>query len=454
MLVNLKDSELIHNFENELINLSFIRSADHAEIKDNLANLVAYRKLRGKYRPNNRYTRTTSASWLWQYLFKNSLSYITPNMRGCNELIDYYRQYTHYENILFAVDENHRDHVIHSIWVMLIGFYLLKHHRPFHEFEHSPVLDCIPDFQDVPNGLHDTLESLNKYVPALWILISLTHDLGYPIEKTRMANEEMAKMIGNFGFLTQTRFSYQFTVLQQTAIDELLNTLSSNLVWVTDDKYRLGVNSGQRLDYAKSFERLDHGIMSSYLLQKNLDFICELMSTSEIPEYLFSDEEDAVKQAFIIVWLSAIADHTNFFTYWDEFNSMSALLFLSDELDEFSRYSRRKSTDTWTTVKCSTYFHCTSQSVEFTFRFPRRPSPDIESFLKGKIHRLMDKFEFSEHGIKKLSINCIHEQRGRKSYYYEKRFHGPPDGILRKSYAGSTDDIRGFLNGTFNFSQS
>lgn len=454
MLITLKDSELIDNFKNELPNLTFIPSTDHAEIIDNLSKLGSYRTVKGKPVFNSRPIRTTAASLLWQYLFKTSLKHVTPNIRGCNELIDYYKQYTHYENILFAVDENHRDHVIHSIWVMLIGFYLQKNCRPFCKLFYT-VFDFVGETHTVPKGLNAVERLFYVFEPALWLLIALTHDLGYPIEKTRMANREMTKMIDNFGFLTQTHFSYQFTVLQQTAIDALLNTLSSNLVWVTDDKYRIGIDSGLRLDYAKSFERLDHGIMSSYLLQKNLDFICEKMSTTGIPECLFSDEGDAAKQALIVVWLSAIADHTNHFRYWAELNDISVLLLLADELDEFSRYSHKQSTDNWTNVKCSTHFHCTSHSVEFTFHFPKNTSLDVESFLRVKIRALIDRFEFSEHEIKKLSITCIDNQRGRKlRYYYEKRFGGPPDGILRKSYAGSTDDIRGFLEGTFQFGHS
>jgi len=454
MLINLEDSVLIHNFENELPNLEFIPYTDHADIKANLSKLSAYRKVKSRSIYNSRFTRTAAASWLWQYLFKTSLRHITPNMRGCNELIEYYRQYTHYENVLFAVDDNHRDHIIHSIWVMLIGFYLQKNCRPFRK-PSCLVFDFVGDAPTVPKGLKIVERLFYMFEPALWLLIALTHDLGYPIEKTRMANLEMTKMIENFGFLTQTKFSYQFTILQQTAIDALLNTLSSNLVWVTDDKYRIGIDSGLRLDYAKSFERLDHGIMSSYLLQKNLDFICEKMATPGVPEYFFIDEEDAVKQALIIVWLSAIADHTNHSRYWDELDDMSVLLLLADELDEFSRYSHKQSTDSWTNVKCSTHFHCTGHSIEFTFHFSKNTSLDVESFLRGKIHALIDRFELSEYEIKKLSITCIDNQRGRNSrYYYEKRFDGPSDGTLRKSYAGSTDDIRGFLQGTFQFDHS
>ena len=353
--------------------------------------------------------------------------------------------------MLFSIDENHRDHVIHSIWVMMIGFYLIKNCRPL-AHGYSYPFSMIKSLERIPDSLKEALKICSSNENVLWILVSLTHDLGYPIQKTIIANDVMSKMISNFGFLTQTNFSYQFTVLHQTAIDELLNTLSTAITWVQDGNYKLGIEPGTRLDYSKSFERLDHGVMSAYLIQRHLDFICDTMSwLRDIPEYVDDDSQEAALKGLIIAWLSAISDHTDDNKYFDSLNDVSVLLIISDELDEFSRYAHQRYRDTWVSVKCKPHINCTKHSLNFVYEFIDRTHDETLSFFKGKVYRLIDRFALNETLLRKISIKCLNsgsKPQDNVSYYFERRFDSGC--FVKQSYGGSTNDVRGFLNGVVN----
>ena len=74
----------------------------------------------------------------------------------------------------------------------------------------------------------------------------------------------------------------------------------------------MGYDSGIRVDYAKSFERLDHGVMSAYLLQMYLDWICDSMNIMHgVGEAALIGNEGAAKKTMIITLLEAISSHTN-----------------------------------------------------------------------------------------------------------------------------------------------
>jgi len=452
VLINLDGPTIANSFKQNLSTFSFVHQPDIRDINTQLDKLADLIVRRGTRINHSHSTKTDAAVWLWDYFVSHALKSITTNTRGYHNLSEYFKQYTHYENVLFSIDENHRDHVIHSIWVMMIGFYLINNCRPL-KLPYSYPFTRVKDLETIPDSLFEAMEIMSGKANVLWTLISLTHDLGYPIQKTIIANDVLSRMISNFGFLEQTDFSYQFTVLHQTAIDELLNTLSTVITWVPGGSYKLGVEPGNRLDYSKSFERLDHGIMSAYLIQRYLDFICDTMSwIRDIPEYVKNDSQEAALKGLIIDWLSAIADHTSDNKYFSSLAGCSELLIISDELDEFSRYAHGRYYDTWVSVVCNPRINCTKQSLIFIYEFIDRTHAETLAFFKSKIFRLIDRFVLSETSLRKISIKCLNsssEPLDNVGYYFEKRFD-TGDGFVKRLYGQQTDDVRGFLIGAIN----
>ena len=381
-----------------------------------------------------RHEKALTANDIWKFFIEKSLRAITDNLRGYDELCRYFDDYIEYENLLFALDENYRDHAIHSIWVMLLGFYLRGNCTLFKNIDFYRFSMISSEMNE---DIMETKKIIKKFENPLWCLIALTHDLGYPIEKTRKANAIMAKMIGNFGFLSQKDFDYNFTTVHQVAIKELLNIVSSSIAWISKERYKIGYVSGIRLDYAKSFERLDHGVMSAYLLQMYLDWICDTMKILQgVGEANLIGHEKAAKQAMIITLLSAISSHTNKNVYTHTLNSMASLLFVSDELEEFSRYSHSVTTNDWINVNCRTEVQWTKNSFGMNYTFDNRDiGDDIESFFREKVRKIHNRFELNPETIKKLSITCSDVRKHNPvDFKYEKTLSETIVKTPKKSY--------------------
>lgn len=439
----LRQDAVVDSFKKELRHLGFVREADYPEIEQLLDILADRRQIR--------FSKTEAAKRLWKFFFERSLGDITPNLRGYDKLCRYFDDFVNYENLLFALDKSHRDHVIHSIWVMLIGFYLRKNFQPFSHMDYVSITGLGPK-EEQPQSVKETKDILRACESSLWCLVALGHDLGYPIEKTRYANEIMANMVRNFGLLEQRDFQYNFTVVHQTAIDELLNTISAFVVWEAAEGYSVTYYSGLRMDYAKSFEQLDHGIMSAYLLHRNLDFVCGKMGTVlRGPLGLRqTDKKRAADTALVIELMRAISAHTNNNCYWSSADNMDVLLFLSDELDEFSRYSRSLTTNEWVELGCRTEFECTKGSLKVNYTFDNPDiADDMELFFKGKVERLHNRFELQDDHITKIFVTCKDVRKAEPVVFgYKKTLSEHPRGIVERTPGKSSRDIQGFLEGT------
>lgn len=400
MYRELQASALIDNFKDKLKSMNFVEESKRPEIEVKLTivgNPSEYR-----------YKVVEAAKWLWKVFIESSLRDITDNVRGLRELCEYFDDYADYENVLFALDDNHRDHVIHSIWVMLIGFYLRVNYKALKVAGYGMV-DILGDTEEEEKSKKDMVEGIKKHEDSLWCLIALTHDLGYPIEKTKKANQKMGKMIRHFGFLEKTDFSYNFSMIHQTAIESLMNILSSVVICLPGGVYNTVSYKGIRLDFAKSLERLDHGIMSAYLLQKYLDYICDCQRyMGELsPPWGSTSRGRAESMAMMLELMYVIASHTSINVYARSLGESSVFLLLCDELDEFSRYSRSDVSGDWTRMMCRTEFECTSKALRFKYTFDRPEIGDrIEEFFYAKVKNIHQRFELSKNMIERLSLVC------------------------------------------------
>lgn len=142
-----------------------------------------------------------------------------------------------YEQLVTPMFSEHRDHVVHSVNVLLLGIYLLKHIFP-------PKLDEKVDW------------------PFQWKLASLLHDIGY----THTLNNEMTKRkeektgvianekpkIRDFDLGSITKSSFE-------AIDECL--VNADMAWAASTELR---NAYDGFDQ-------DHGIYGSLVILKEID---------------------------------------------------------------------------------------------------------------------------------------------------------------------------------------
>jgi len=406
----LKDSAIIDCFNKKLSNMSFIPTNDIPKIRSWVNSLIEENK--------SRYEKAMIAKDMWKYFMKKSLLSISENLRGYDRLCNYFDEFVEYENVLFSIDDYYRDHTIHTIWVMMLGFYLRDNFITLKELNYSHVTSIFEESAKVGNkGEKETLDSIRKnYEQALWCLISLTHDLGYPIERTKRASQVMAKMIKNFGILSSRNYEYNFNIIHKTAIDELLKMINSNVVWVDDSNFLIVHPSGQILDYAKSFERLDHGIMSAYLIQQYLDVICDNSLNFNIENIYWTDKEKAVMNTIISTWLESISSHTNIYRYTN-LNyplNMSDLLLISDELEEFSRYAKSKKNKEWSEVKIRTELNLTKTQFGIRHIIDDQNIPyEIEPIFIKKVLKFHNAFEVTD-TVPKMFVYCKDIRKNKK----------------------------------------
>lgn len=398
-----------------------------------------------------RFQKAVLAGELWKIIAYESIKSITKNIRGYAELCKYIDSYIKYEDLLFSIDEQYRDHIIHSIWVMLLGLYLRDKCDVFRNLDYSNQLVTQKDFNE---EFGELVEETRKYEEELWCLIALTHDLGYPIEKTRMVNEMMRDMINRFGFLKLTDFEYNFTVVHQATIESLLNTLSSRLVCDLGNAKVFKVLNflGTKTEYAKSFERLDHGIMSAYLLQNYLDFICEETRVPSGLESIGLINASEVSK-IVVTWtlISAISAHTNVYSYYNKIDNINALLILCDELEEFSRYSRNKSTNEWVEVYLRTVFEYDGKSLKLEYVIDKGIEEwEMEEFFKKKVRNINGHFEADEEGLNKIIITCKDLTKAKNiecKFEKECASESEPNRITAERVIGEKhEDMTDFIN--------
>jgi hypothetical protein len=341
-LLRINEESVVDSFKGDLSSITFLANCDLGKIEAQLAVLT--------HPDKGRYDKRASAKALWELFFKQSLRGITENTRGSHELCLYFDKFAKYENLLVALDENYRDHVIHTIWVMLLGFYLRKVTTPYKTIDFDSVFDDA-SYGKGPKRIEESKKKLAQWEAPLWCLIALTHDLGYPIQKSLAANDTIADIIKSFGFLKQTPLDYSFGVVHQTSLQELLAIISAQILW-TERGFTVNSRPGIRLEFAKTFERLDHGIMSAYLLLTHLDFLCDWRLLAEVPGMVHPDPTKAAEIALCTHLLYSISAHTDKNHYQYDLGEMTDLLFLCDELEEFSRFSMVQ--DAWRNVKCGT----------------------------------------------------------------------------------------------------
>lgn len=284
---------------------------------------------------------------------------------GLDRLYNYFNEFTKFETVLYGVDAGYRDHVIHVFRVWMLGIVILYNSE-------APEVKLDADKLIFDKIIDDHLVLNDVEIFSMWSIIALCHDLGYPLEKTEKINEAVEKMYRHLGKMNIQKFSAAFHLEHQFLNKFLLDFISSKIVRdkssmsgdSSDDfkelsleypQYKKATNLDKKLKdlflekkvfktniqskfynkFAKSLEHYSHGIISCSILWKSLFYFLE--SDYNLQENSSLAFEDA-RQLFIRrEILRAIASHTCPEIYHLNANTMSFLLILCDELQEWER---------------------------------------------------------------------------------------------------------------------
>ena len=326
---------------------------------------------------------------------------------GIDEIVKYFADFIEFERVLYGTDEHYRDHVDHVLQVWAIGISLICHNEFI--LDDGYIINSVTEFHfeilDSEDKKNEISISKSEYW-SMWTIISLCHDLGYPIEKTAKINKQAKKIISHFGNMNFSELNYSFDIFNTFLVDKFLNVISSKADFYTDLNCTV-IQTKYRDKFSKSLEDYKHGIFSSLLLFKNLTYFLEtdyFVSKSNL------NKED-LRQFFIRKEiLRSIAGHTCPKIYHINLNTLSFLLILSDELQEWNRPNFN----------------------EFKYKIEgKEPTVEIKEFDmigKQKIHICFKyDFEFKEIEIKNIvnrkfkNIHCLlrsaKDDKNRKIYF-------------------------------------
>ena len=242
---------------------------------------------------------------------------------GVQELYRYFEEYRSFEALLYGADRFYRDHIMHVFRVWLIGMWLID------QFDSQVRWDF--------NFIDPIVR--NDEAAAMWCIVALAHDLGYPLDKIQKVKDKISSMMRYFGGAGELEKGFEIPAQHHFINDFILKFISSKLVKkdaVSVDKDRrfgTSIQSKYYLKFSKSLENFDHGIISYILLMKNLVYFLESDLDLGSPFY----EEDARQFYIRREILRAIACHTCTDIYHLQPNSLPFILIFADELQVWGR---------------------------------------------------------------------------------------------------------------------
>ena len=250
-----------------------------------------------------------------------------PIAYGVDDLRKYFDKYVKFEKTLYGSSRYYRDHVVHVFRVWILGITQLFANDNALLKEISIDEDC-------------EVNPIEKI--SIWTLIALTHDLGYPLEKSLEVVERTKDMMKSFVVNPTISMDLSFNGVQNSMNDFVLRFMSSKMKKKDGDS-RDGYDYVARLQpkyyfkFQKSLEHNKHGILSALVIYKMLRYFLESdYSTNE--DYFFNKED--VRQFYIRRdVLRAISSHTCHDIYQLTAKNFSFLLILCDDAQEWGRKS-------------------------------------------------------------------------------------------------------------------
>jgi hypothetical protein len=275
----------------------------------------------------------------------------------------------------------------------------LRFHRSANTREFFMSLKQPAIFGDFVEFLGEATETLD-YADSIRCVTALAHDLGYPLERIKKINNSIQIILPYFSISRFGEFSFQFENVQQIYIENFLDVLSCNIefdipighlsfddqelikdsllmighittslnnlqqpnpevienfqnhlknmnlkemhVWrrIFRGSFKLTKNIHRLMRFANDFEMYRHGIMSAYLLMKQLNAFANLEIAYSDPRELSQSEINIPKVHSKLRILAAMSDHESPGYKMTKIDDYSSLLWIVDEIEEFSRISR------------------------------------------------------------------------------------------------------------------
>jgi len=263
-----------------------------------------------------------------------------PIAYGLENLKKFFQKYAKFESLLYGSNHSYRDHIVHVFQTWLLGVLILFNKK------NQPNGDLFIKEIHV-EGFHQKSKE-HKNIPmyealSMWTIIALCHDLGYPLQKANEIMDATNKMMESFVYNPKTSLDVRFSGVQDNINDHILKFISSRMITkkvpTAEDKeiFTGRVQPKYYIKFSKSLEQYSHGIISSVILYKTLVYFLE--TDFNINEDYYYDEAKVAQYYLRRDILRAIAAHTCDEIYHMHSTTLSFLLIVCDDLQEWGRKS-------------------------------------------------------------------------------------------------------------------
>jgi hypothetical protein len=463
------NEEIVLKFYLEQIkndNIAFLKG------KDNFKNSISS-EINLLLKEKDMHSRIEIAKNLWKLLFEAAMSYIDPDKRGYDNIFAYFDEYVNFEELIFASDSFYRDHTLHCLWVYFLGEYIRKsdNYKDVFINEFKQIRILLKDYDDsLRESKHSmlfkdffyTLDIINNLATnedAIWCIVSLTHDLGYPIKKIGKINKSIQKILPYFHVRNYDEFNFNYTDVQQGFIENFIKFMCYGIklsfeidteegseietifekvfiekdgkILIDDDELdrldkteykelqqyinrgssiEMKVDFTQGLNFFNDFEHYEHGIMSAFLLMKTIYSFNTFNFRYNDYKNILQDDVDIAKFISVQEILNAVANHTCSKFQIKDLGGTSAFLVFIDELEEFSRISRANKNRQYVEEFCKTDLSFVDDwfQIDFIFDNENIEALDPEFAFKGRCKRFLALFDI--HNLDdnlKIRLRCI-----------------------------------------------
>ncbi len=188
---------------------------------------------------------------LWEVLAKYALRDIEPTSKGNSTLYDFLSASTKFEDILYGLESHYRDHTLHSLWVYLIGEYVLREklkgtgiREKLYWYLYNDISEDA-DKISIPEVLvnyskikADILAKVvTRYTDAIWCIIALCHDLGYSLEKLSILNDRVKEVLKYFDITNLEHTGYSLDIEHQYLVSQCLELMAADVRIVPGENY-------------------------------------------------------------------------------------------------------------------------------------------------------------------------------------------------------------------------
>lgn len=326
------------NFKNDLTLVTFLKE----ELKSAKFVSDKTRELVGKTREDiDLHLQAKHTKELWKELLRDAIVFLKSNdsrekhhdqmTLGLDELCKYLEEYSRFEQILYGALPNYRDHIAHTLRVMLLGDWTIRGTFGFANVAPKKNGPNNTDEEKEANGLNITDEEKE----AMWTIMALTHDLGLPLQAIRGISQSVRDMLYRFGMVSVEELASGYFSQFADLSDFVLRFVSSDVIPI-EKSYVLHTQAKYYQKFLSALSSFNHGVISSIILMKNLVYFkeSEFMMDGFKP---LTRKEDARQFLIRKEILRAIASHSCDDIYYLSIVNFPFMLNVFDEMQEWGR---------------------------------------------------------------------------------------------------------------------